>query len=88
MRYCNYQARSENGPVLRQRRPASEKKGEKNLSISHGNHAPALLQCCEALFLVQAGGEEAGHPIKNLSGLAKFCVTGQATAQNCRIIRH
>ncbi|MVT79218.1 hypothetical protein EYY61_01875 [Pantoea agglomerans] len=45
----------------------SGKKGEKNLSIPHGDHAPALLQCPGALFLVQRYCNVAGSPIKNLS---------------------
>jgi hypothetical protein len=42
-------------------------KGEKNLSIPHGDHAPALLQCLGALFLVQTYCNVAGSPIKNRS---------------------
>lgn len=45
----------------------SGKKGEKNLSIPHGDHAPALLQCLGALFLVQTNYNVAASPIKNLS---------------------
>lgn len=45
----------------------SGKKGEKNLSIPHGDHAPALLQCLGALFLVQTYSDVAASPIKNLS---------------------
>lgn len=42
-------------------------KGEQNLSIPHGDHAPALLQCLGALFLVQTYSDVAASPIKNLS---------------------
>ncbi|WP_208443123.1 hypothetical protein [Pantoea agglomerans] len=45
----------------------SGKKGEKNLSIPHGDNAPALLQCLGALFLVQTYSDVAASPIKNLS---------------------
>jgi len=45
----------------------SGKKGEKNLSIPHGDHASALLQCLGALFLVQTYSDVAASPIKNLS---------------------
>lgn len=45
----------------------SGKKGEKNLSIPHGDNASALLQCLGALFLVQTYSDVAASPIKNLS---------------------